>query len=138
MNKLNISWMSPMRLHILSDDDGTLVPIEFSELPFEPKRVFYVTNVPKGEERGNHAHFKTQQILVCVQGQILVKLHDGKKLFKKLLTPNDAIFVDKMIWDSQVFMTGDDVLLSICSTPYDKSDYIEDMSSFLEARRYFR
>ncbi len=43
-----------------------------------------------------------------------------------------------MIWDSQVFMTGDDVLLSICSTPYDKSDYIEDMSSFLEARRYFR
>ncbi len=55
-----------MRLHILSDDDGTLVPIEFSELPFEPKRVFYVTNVPKGEERGNHAHFKSFLLLMML------------------------------------------------------------------------
>ena len=125
-----------MRLHILSDDDGTLVPIEFKDLPFEPKRVFYVTEVPKGEERGNHAHFNTKQILVCVQGQIMVKIYDGKKWYKKIIMPNDAVFVDKMLWDSQVFMTGNDILLSICSTSYDKSDYIETIPEFLEVKRY--
>lgn len=125
-----------MRLHVISDKDGTLVPIEFDELPFKPKRVFYVTDVPKGEERGNHAHFRTEQILICIKGKIIVKLHDGHDELEVLLNPNDGIFVKKMTWDSQVFLTGDDVLLSICSTSYDIKDYIEDMSSFLEAKRY--
>jgi hypothetical protein len=118
-------------LKTIKDDDGTLVPIEFSDLPFEPKRIFYVCDVPKGEERGNHAHFETRQFLVCLQGSILVKLHDGKELKEYRLMPNQSILVERMIWDSQVFETGNDVLLSICSTSYNKSDYIEDFEEFL-------
>ena len=118
-------------LKIIKDDDGTLVPIELSDLPFEPRRIFYVSGVPKGEERGNHAHFETQQILVCLQGSILVKLHDGRDLKEYRLNPNQAILVEKMIWDSQVFETDNDVLLAICSTNYDKSDYIEDFNDFI-------
>tara|TARA_R100000008_G_C3557749_1_gene154225 strand:+ start:572 stop:979 length:408 start_codon:yes stop_codon:yes gene_type:complete len=120
-----------INLKIIKDDDGTLVPIELSDLPFEPRRIFYVSGVPKGEERGNHAHFETQQILVCLQGSILVKLHDGTDLKEYRLKPNQAILVEKMIWDSQVFETDNDVLLAICSTNYDKSDYIEDFSDFI-------
>lgn len=119
-------------LKIIKDDDGTLVPIEFSDLPFEPKRVFYVCNVPEQEERGGHAHFQTEQLLICIKGEILVKLHDGTKLSEYTLHPNQAILVDKMVWDSQVFKTGSDVLLSICSTAYNKADYIEDFSKFIE------
>jgi dTDP-4-dehydrorhamnose 3,5-epimerase-like enzyme len=113
------------------DPDGTLVPIEFNKLPFVPKRMFYVCDIPKDEERGNHAHYETKQVLICVQGEILVKLHDGTSLTKIMLQPNQSVLVDNMVWDSQVFLTGNDVLLSICSTPYDKKDYIEDFDSFL-------
>tara|TARA_R110000824_G_scaffold32871_2_gene105935 strand:- start:3317 stop:3703 length:387 start_codon:yes stop_codon:yes gene_type:complete len=112
------------------DPDGILVPIEFDSLPFEPKRIFYVLGVPKGEERGMHAHYNTQQILTCLRGKILVKLHDGTTSLVYELRPNEWIFVDKMIWDSQVFLTGDDVLMSMCSTKYNKSDYIEDFAKF--------
>ena len=118
-------------LKIIKDDDGTLVPIEFSDLPFEPKRIFYVCDVPKGEERGNHAHFETRQLLICLQGSILVKIHDGKDLKEYRLIPNQSILVERMIWDSQVFETDRDVLLSICSTSYNKPDYIEDFEEFL-------
>jgi len=118
-------------LKTIKDDEGTLVPIEFSDLPFEPKRIFYVCDVPKGEERGNHAHFETQQLLMCLQGSILVKIHDGKDLKEYRLIPNQSILVERMIWDSQVFETDRDVLLSICSTSYNKSDYIEDFEDFL-------
>ena len=45
--------------------------------------------------------------------------------------PNQSILVERMIWDSQVFETDSDVLLSICSTNYNKSDYIEDFEEFL-------
>ena len=118
-------------LRIINDEDGTLVPIEFNSLPFKPKRLFYVCNVPKGEERGMHAHFETKQLLICIKGKILVKLHDGQKPSEHILKPNECIFVDKMTWDSQVFETRNDILLSICSTYYDKLDYIEDFNDFI-------
>lgn len=111
---------------------GTLVPIEFASLPFEPRRVFYVYSVPKGEERGMHAHYKTEQILICIKGQIKVKLHDGEIASEIILNPNDHIYIGKMVWDSQVFLTGEDVLLSLCSTKYDKLDYIEDFFQFVD------
>lgn len=119
-------------LKIINEQDGTLVPIDFFELPFTPKRVFYVRNVPAGEERGKHAHYKTKQLLICIKGSILVRLHNGKKLVEHLLSDGEAVLINEMIWDSQVFKTGDDVLLSICSTNYDKSDYIEDFEEFLK------
>ena len=112
------------------DPDGILVPIEFNILPFEPKRVFYVLDVPKDEERGMHAHYETQQVLTCLQGEILVKLHDGHALREYKLSPNEWVFVDKMVWDSQVFLTGNDILMSMCSTKYSKSDYIENFETF--------
>ena len=112
------------------DPDGILVPIEFDNLPFEPKRIFYVLDVPKGEERGMHAHYNTQQILMCLQGAILVKLNDGVVERRHSLRPNEWLFVDRMVWDSQVFLTGNDILMSMCSTKYNKSDYIEDFTQF--------
>lgn len=112
------------------DDRGLLVPIEFDNLNFVPKRIFYVTGVPEGDERGQHAHYTTQQILTCVQGEIIVKLHNGHKLETTTLKPNQWVFVDRLIWDSQIFVTGNDVLMCVCSSTYQKSDYIEDFEAF--------
>jgi hypothetical protein len=119
-------------LRRISDPDGSLFPIEFSELPFLPKRVFYVTGVPAGEERGKHAHYTTKQILICVQGSILAKIDTGAQKTEVLLKSGQYTIVNELEWDSQVFLTGDDILLVICSTSYDKSDYIEDYGQFLE------
>ena len=35
-----------------TDDRGGVVPIDFSDLPFIPKRIFYVKDVPKNTIRG--------------------------------------------------------------------------------------
>lgn len=112
---------------------GDLIPIEFFDLPFKPKRVFTVTNVPKDDIRGQHAHYKTEQILICVNGSILVGLDDGKNKKEIILNKGDSILVKKMVWDWQKFLTGSDVLLVICSTKYKKSDYIEDLSEFYKS-----
>jgi len=113
------------------EEEGNLFPLEFNVISFEPKRIFYVTDVPKGEERGLHAHYKTKQVLICVQGKILIKLHNGKKETQVILNVGDSIFVDKMIWDSQIYLTGKDILLSLCSTAYDQKDYINDFEEFI-------
>lgn len=111
---------------------GDLIPVEFGGLPFEPKRVFSVSNVPQGQRRGCHAHFETRQVLICVNGSILVGLHDGKTLKETILKKGDSILVDKLVWDYQDFLTGNDFMISICSTEYNKTDYIEDFEYFLQ------
>jgi UDP-2-acetamido-3-amino-2,3-dideoxy-glucuronate N-acetyltransferase len=112
------------------EDNGTLVPIDFSELIFVPRRVFYVAGVPAGDKRGQHAHYETQQLLICVKGKISVHLYDGYKTETIVMEENESVFVDRMIWDSQTYETGEDIMLSLCSTEYDKADYIEDIKEF--------
>jgi len=111
-------------------EGGDLIPIEFSNLPFVPKRVFTVTNVPKNDVRGQHAHYKTEQILICIEGSVLVGLDDGKKKKEIILNKGDSILIEKMVWDWQQFLTGNDFLLVICSTKYEKNDYIDSVGEF--------
>ena len=113
---------------------GSLSALDFSSLCFEPKRIFYVKDVPKFTERGNHAHRKTQQYLICLEGTIQVKLFDGLEESNYLLKKNQMIFVDKLVWDSQTYMTGRDTLLSICSTEYDPEDYITDIEELKKVK----
>ena len=115
-----------------SDNRGSLTPINIKDLPFETKRIFYVSGVPEGDVRGKHAHKTNKQILVCVSGSIEVSLDDGDKVQSYILNENDGIFVDQLIWDEQKYLTGNDILLSICSNEYDESDYIRDYNQFKE------
>ena len=114
--------------------NGILTPIEFEDIPFVPKRSFIVQNVPIGEKRGQHAHFKTKQIITCLKGKILVGLHDGNNLEEIVLNASEYLFIDNLIWDYQIYLTGDDILWSLCSTKHEKDDYIEDFNLFLKIR----
>jgi len=113
-----------------NDFRGKLTPIEFNILSFEPKRIFYVQNVPVNTIRGNHAHYNTKQYLVCLKGLIEVVLNDGKNETFIILSENQAVFVDNMIWDSQKFLEENSTLLVLCSTEYNPNDYIFDFEFF--------
>lgn len=119
-------------LKIIKDERGTLTPIELSSFDFPVKRIFYVTDVPTGNIRGCHSHYKTKQYLICIKGVIEVILHDGKKETITTLNPNEGLLIPELIWDSQKFITKDAVLLVLCSTPYDINDYILDFDEFLK------
>jgi hypothetical protein len=94
-----------------SDGRGDLIALHLNDITFEPKRLFYVTNVPCGMKRGDH---------------------DGNKWESTILTEHESIFVDRLVWDNQVFHTEDSMLLVLCSTEFDKSDYILDFDKFKE------
>jgi len=122
-------------LKTFDDERGRLSPLEFKGLPFIPKRVFFVTQVPEGTARGGHAHYNTQQFLICLSGKITVVLHNGWWSEEQIIYPNQAVFVDKMIWDYQTFETGQDNLAVLCSTEYDQADYIMDFKYFQQLAR---
>lgn len=112
------------------EDNGFLSVSEFGILPFQPQRMFYVYDVKKIETRGNHAHYKTKQILLCLKGECGVGLFDGKKTRDvRLYNPTEALYIPEMIWDTQIY-SKDALLLVLASTPYDKSDYITDIEEY--------
>tara|TARA_A100000171_G_C2096394_1_gene127312 strand:+ start:616 stop:1002 length:387 start_codon:yes stop_codon:yes gene_type:complete len=117
--------------NIFEDERGSLLPINLKEIPFDVKRVFTVYNVPKDTVRGDHAHYKTKQYLICVKGMIKVILEtDKNKTTETILEKGDSIFIDKLVWDSQQFLTNDDVMLVFASTEYNLEDYILDKNIF--------
>jgi dTDP-4-dehydrorhamnose 3,5-epimerase-like enzyme len=120
-----------MNIEKIIENNGTLVPIEFKQLPFTPQRVFYVTNVPQYDIRGEHAHYECMQVVICISGKILVSLFDGFNTHHTMLMPGQSIFVDKLIWDQYQFMEEECVLLVICSNEYSKDDYINNKDEFI-------
>lgn len=120
------------KIKIFTDErGGNLIPFEFKNLPFEPKRLFTVSNVPKNNVRGNHAHFNTQQFLICIFGKILVGLDDGKTKYETILSEGEFVLIKNLVWDYQKFLTGNDYIVVMCSTEYDIKDYIFDYNYFI-------
>lgn len=114
------------------DDNGNLVPIESGQdIPFDIERVFYVYGVRDDEKRGNHAHHKTKQILICLHGKVEVIVKDGFKERRYLLeSPQQALYIPEMIWDEQVYRSEETALLVLSNTHYTPSDYIHDFDEF--------
>ena len=125
-----------IRFSSFCDDRGSLIPIESQKsIPFDIERIFYVYGINGQEIRGKHSHYKTQQVLICLKGSCIVICKDGKSTKEYMLdSPEIGLFIPEMIWDEQIYRSPDTILLVLSSTKYDKSDYIEDWSLFLEEK----
>ena len=124
------------KLRQFIESNGNLLPIEFDNtIPFKPKRTFFVCNVTDNQIRGKHAHYKTKQLIVCLNGEITVKLHDGRDQNNYVLSSGDAIYIPNLIWDEQIYHSNNTVLISLCSTHYDEKDYINDFDKFLKIKQ---
>lgn len=110
---------------------GCLLPINaLSEISFHPKRIFSVIDVPVDGVRGEHAHYRTKQLLICVKGEIEVGMYNKESSRVVLLKQGNCVYMDNMTWGYQKFKTGKDFLLVIASTEHDIKDYITDKKEF--------
>lgn len=118
---------------ILGDHRGQLVALEENkDIPFNIRRVFYIYGTQDGVPRGNHAHYKTKQFLVAVNGSCKITLDDGniKKTFE-LNKPNIGLFQDTLVWGAMHDFSSDCVLIVLTNKYYYESDYIRDYDNFL-------
>lgn len=113
---------------------GSLAVAEFEhDLPFVPRRAYWVFDVPGREVRGEHAHRTVEQVLVCVKGSCAVMADDGLRRVEVALDrPSKAIYIPRMVWNVHYKYSDDAVLLVLASAPYDSAEYIRDYDEFLE------
>lgn len=123
------------RAAMIRDLRGNLSARELGDgLPFEPKRYFVVQGVPTRRVRGEHAHRRCAQLLVCLRGSVACVVDDGKIREEILLdSPEIALHVPPMVWAVQYNYSDDALLLVLASHEYDPNDYIRDYDEFLAA-----
>lgn len=103
-----------------------------TEVPFAPARYFAVFDVPSIELRGEHAHKRCQQFLICVHGSCRVLLDDGAQRCEVTLDrPDMGVFMPELIWGTQYRYSPDAVLLVFASRPYEAEDYLRTYDDFL-------
>lgn len=126
-----------VRLHDLPhvvDMRGALSVVEYEEhVPFLPIRCFWVFDVPGKKVRGEHAHKRHHQYLICVKGSVNVLVDDGSNRAEVVLDkPSLGLHIPPGIWGVQYKYTEDAVLLVLASHPYDNEDYIRNYEEFLD------
>lgn len=120
-------------LPLIGTELGDLVTCARDSLPFDPKRVFFLYDIPSGESRGAHAHLECHQLLVAVSGAFEVRLTDGISDKVVLLNqPARGLHVPPGIWASETNFSGGAICLVLTSHEYDEADYIRDWDEFLE------
>ena len=120
---------------LVTDLRGCLSFGEYDQhLPFVVQRYFIIFNVPSKEVRGEHAHRRLHQFLICVKGTCSVVVDDGQTREELLLDSADVgLYVPPMIWTTQYKYSQDAVLLVLASDAYDPDDYIRNYDEFLQA-----
>lgn len=111
------------------DGRGSLVPLEFRDLPFTPKRSFVVSG-GSFAVRGEHAHRTCWEALVCVAGKVeAVAINQEGREGVVLESPTQVFVIPPMTWVEQLYHE-DSVLMVLASHEYDEDDYIEDWDEY--------
>lgn len=114
----------------IEDERGKIIVLEDNEIPFTIKRVF-VTFHKKGV-RGNHAHKKTEQVVMCLKGSMKIKLiNSNLNIEYELSEPYVALYIPPMTWTELYSIAEDSVILVFASERYEKLDYIGDLEAFM-------
>ena len=124
-----------LELPVIRAPQGNLTFVEASRhIPFDIARVYYLYDVPGGEQRGGHAHRDLQQLLIAMSGSFDVVLDDGfNRRTVQLNRSYHGLYVPPMIWRELVNFSSGSVCMVLASEYYDEADYYRDHDEFVLA-----
>jgi hypothetical protein len=116
-------------------DDGEIVVAQAaSQVPFAIARMFTITG-PMGARRGEHAHRRCSQVMLCVHGAVAVVCDDGRDQKTFALDRGYlALFVPPTIWSTVLFHKAQSVLAVLCDRSFEEGDYLREYSDFVAFR----
>lgn len=119
----------------IHDHRGNLTFIEgMRHVPFQIRRVYYLSDVPAGALRGGHAHKSLEQCIISASGSFTVDLDDGETCESHFVNnPFCGLYVPRMVWRELRNFSSGSVCLVLASEEYDESDYYRDYNDFVEA-----
>ena len=101
------------------------------DIPFDIKRIYYISKVPEGVRRGFHAHKELKQLLFCPYGriQLILENTNGREEIE-LSDPSVGVVIEQPTWREMLWLQKDSVLCVAASDFYKVEDYIRDHEEF--------
>ena len=121
------------KINLIRDSLGALQVLEFNEkIPFTPKRIFTLSEVPKGVTRGGHAHLNCEQFIFLQSGSVTLKIFNGSTWDNILLQGLAmSFYVPRLNWIELSDFSTNAVVLVLASHHYEEADYIRSMDEFM-------
>jgi hypothetical protein len=132
MEKTSVYDCVILPLNKIHNRAGNITIVEGQKnIPFDVKRIYYLYDIPSGEDRGGHAHIELRQLIVAASGSFNVLLDDG--INKKIVTlnrPDYGLLVVPGIWRELMEFSSGAICLVLASDIYKESDYIRNYETF--------
>lgn len=132
--KNSIYNCSVVHLPKIHNRAGNITALENNTtVPFEVKRVYYLYDIPGGEDRGGHAHKELQQFIIAASGAFDVLLDDGiNKKVVHLDRPYIGLHIVPGMWRELMNFSSGAVCLVLASQRYDEGDYLRNYTEYVE------
>jgi dTDP-4-dehydrorhamnose 3,5-epimerase-like enzyme len=112
-----------IKLKSFTDKRGRLTVMD-KDLPFDFKRLYYISEVTSEAERGGHAHHLTTEAIFCIYGSFTVVINNGKTREEFFLNdPTQCLIVEPFDWHMMYNFSMGTILMGVSSTHYDHRDY---------------
>ena len=124
---INIKTIPTVNAGELSFFEGT------HDVPFDIKRIYYISKVPEGVRRGFHAHKKLKQLIFCPYGSIQLVIDNGTLREEiTLCDPSIGVVIESPVWREMLWLQKDSILCVAASDFYSVEDYLRDYDDFLK------
>lgn len=117
----------------IGDPRGNLTFLQNSDhIPFEIKRVFWTYDVPGGEQRGGHAYYCQQEVIIALSGSfdVVIKTTGGDKQRFSLNRSYYGLYLPPQTWRHMENFSTNALGLHLSSHHYDEEDYIREFEEF--------
>ncbi len=118
----------------IADPRGDLSFIENSaQIPFEIRRVYWLTGVASGDWRYGHAYRSQWELIMALSGSFTV-VTDGESgpMTRRLDKPAEGLLMPPMTWRELHGFAANSVALVLSSGSYDEADYIRSHDEFFK------
>lgn len=114
------------------DNRGSLQVIDnLPKFAFIPQRIFIVSEIPLGIQRGAHAHKEAWQLLIAVNGTVEVEIENkNSRMFFALSPSGKALCVPPNNWLEFRTDNPSTKLMVLASTIFDADDYIHERPGY--------
>jgi len=138
MRKTTVYDCSIIEMPRLKNRAGNISIVENQDnLPFDVKRIFYIYDIPGGEDRGAHAHKECHQFMIAVSGSFEIEMDDGvNKRTIQLNRPYYGLHIPPGIWAAEKGFSSGAICLVLASEEYSDDDYLRNYTEFLNYRNY--
>lgn len=119
-------------LPCFGENDGKLGTFEPPSIPgFQANRIFYIFEVPEGEERANHACMNSAFVFIAMAGAVMLSVESDGEIEEYLLDSKlTVVYVPQESWIRAYDFSNDAVLVGLSDRRYADCLYINDYDRY--------